>query len=126
MKNVVFLGIEMKFFGDHLNSEMDFGSLTLTNEGRTYLLDVCQSYRNLEGGFTHIRMDLEEDRETLTDSKYDLTQLDLHSNSIDANLFMETEELPEDGTLFVQFTNEDGTTCTKCIDLSNETVDFND
>jgi len=125
MKDVKFLGVELNFFGDLTNSKMDFGSLTLTNEGREYKLDVCQTYRTFEGGFTSVRIDLEEDRETLNDCKYDLTAVDLMSSSIDANLFFESEDTPEDGTFFVKFINKDGSGCTKAIDLSNETVDWN-
>ena len=122
MKNVEILGIEMKFYGDQTNADLYFGSLTLTNEGREYILDVCQSYRTFEDGFTTIRLDLEEDRETFEDCKYDLTEIDLHDSRLDANLFFESEDTPEGGTFFVKFLNGDGSGSTKAIDLSNETL----
>ena len=78
--NVEILSLEIELYGERTNTtEIDLGALYLSCEGREYILDVTQSYTTIEGGFTHIRCDLERDDDTFPPSehKYDLKNVDL-------------------------------------------------
>jgi hypothetical protein len=39
MDDVKFLGVEVVIDGNHLSTEIDFGALTLSRDGREYIVD---------------------------------------------------------------------------------------
>jgi hypothetical protein len=43
----VILGVEVVIDGNHLSTEIDFGALTLSRDGREYIVDGVQSYKTL-------------------------------------------------------------------------------
>ncbi len=103
--SVEILSLEIELYGEATNTtEIDLGALYLSCDGREYVLDVVQSYRTIEGGFTHIRCDLERDDDTFPpeDHKYDLKNVDLLVGNVDASFYI-SSELPIEGiTLFVR------------------------
>lgn len=117
MEHVEILGITVVIDGDHMKTEMDLGAVTLSREGREYILDPIQSYRNFEHGETKIEIDLEEeiDHETFPDCKFDLEEVDLMATDLKAEFYFSCETEWEYATLFVKI-NE----MTKAIDLKLE------
>lgn len=96
------LSLEIKLYGERENNtEIDLGGLTLSNNGREYILDVVQSFTTVEGGFTTIRCELERDNETFPDCKYDLTATDLMSY-VKPVFYINSELEIENMTLFVK------------------------
>jgi len=63
------------------NEDYDFGTLTLSCEGREFKMDVCQSYTDgpdITGeDTTRITLDIEPDEELFEDCPYNLTKEDL-------------------------------------------------
>lgn len=63
--------------------DYDFGALTLSCDGREFILDVCQSYTDgLEvtgDGTTRITLEVEVDEDIFDECPYDLTKDDLLS-----------------------------------------------
>jgi hypothetical protein len=57
MDDVKFLGVEVVIDGNHLSTEIDFGALTLSRDGREYIVDGVQSYRDFNNGETTISID---------------------------------------------------------------------
>ena len=105
IKGVEILSLEIELYGEATNTtEIDLGALYLSCEGREYLLDVVQSVRTFEGGFTHIRCDLERDDEIFPteEHKYDLTGVDLMVGSIEASFYIVSDLPIENITLFVR------------------------
>jgi hypothetical protein len=99
------LSLEIELYGERTNTtEIDLGALYLSCEGREYVLDVVQSVTSIEGGFTHIRCDLERDDDTFPPSehKYDLNMLDLMLGNIDASFYIASELPIEKISLFVR------------------------
>jgi hypothetical protein len=121
MDEIIFLGVEVVIDGNHLDTEIDLGAVTLSKEGRSYIVDAVQSYRNFEDGQTTISIQVEADKELFDEqSKFDLEPIDLHSPDLVATFYFYCgDEDDEDyewehATLFVKFGKE-GTT--KAIDL---------
>jgi hypothetical protein len=50
--------------------------LTLSRDGREYIVDGVQSYRDFNNGETTISIDVKVDREVFCDCKYDLKETD--------------------------------------------------
>lgn len=119
MKNIEFLGVELAFnckVTDEIRNSLSLGSLTLKKDGRSYLLGVVGSSLS-EDEFT-ICCELEEDREELTESNYDLTEVDLLSRNLDeATLYIGCEyiEEPDSITLLIRSNG-----CTMVIDLKQD------
>jgi hypothetical protein len=112
MKNVEILGLTIVIDGDHVKTEIDLGCVTLSRQGREYILDPIQSYRNFEHGETKIEVDLEVDKETFPDCKFDLEDVDLIANDLKAEFYFRCETDWEYATLFVKING-----MTKAIDL---------
>lgn len=112
MENIEFLGVTIVIDGNHENTEMDLGSITLSLDGREYKLDPTQSYRNFEHGLTNISVDVEVDKETFPDCKFDLEAVDLMDSNLDAKFYFSCDEDWEHATLFIKSNG-----CTKAIDL---------
>ena len=99
------LSLEIKLYGEASNTdEIDLGALYLSCDGRGYVLDVTQSYRRFEGGFTFIRCVLERDDDTFDPSehKYDLKDVDLMLGNVDASFYIASDLTIEFITLFVR------------------------
>jgi hypothetical protein len=87
MDDVKFLGVEVVIDGNHLSTEIDFGALTLSRDGREYIVDGVQSYRDFNGETT-ISIDVKVDREVFCDCKYDLKETDLFASDLSATFFL--------------------------------------
>jgi len=71
------------------------GAVTLSRDGREFILDVCQSYTYDDedcAGATIIQCDLEIDEDTFPDCPFDLTIEDLLSDDVSAKFFIESDE----------------------------------
>lgn len=118
MKNVIILGAQVVFNGDINNSDLEegFGAIRLNCDGREYILDVVYSTWASELDETTVALDLEVDKETFEDCKYDLTENDLQSNNLISTIFIgEVHDILKSATLFVKIGGENG--MTKAIDL---------
>jgi len=94
MKNVKIIQLSI-IFDRLLQFTPDLGAITLSRDGREYILDVCQSYTKGEpdcGEATEIHCDLEVDRELFEDCKFDLTQEDLLSKDLIAKFYIASED----------------------------------
>jgi hypothetical protein len=126
IKGVEILGVEMSFYCEIPHGSLNIGLLTLENEGRSFVFDSVESIYSSRNSATDVTINLEVDEDLDNDCKYDLTSADLFSRTIRGNLwFEEAVELsdgnyvePDSVTLFVKFINEDGSGCTKAIDLN--------
>lgn len=115
------LGVTIELYGERTDEdEFDLGALTLKRQGREYILDVVQSYTNIDGGFTTIETDLQKDEDTFDKCPYDLTDEDLMASDLVAELFVGGNFAPtiEHITLFVRFGGENG--MTKAINVIEE------
>lgn len=103
---VEILGVTVVLYGEiEENETVDLGALTIKRDGREFILDVVQSYRKFEGGFTTIETDLEKDEDTFEDCPYDITSTDLMSDDLDIKFFIggDFSANIEHITLFVKF-----------------------
>lgn len=118
---VEILGVTVVLYGERTDDdEIDLGAVTISREGREYILDVCQSYTNIDGGFTTIETDLERDDETFEDCPYDITAEDLMSDNLKVEFYIggDFPHTVEHITLFVRFGGENG--MTKAINVSED------
>jgi len=123
---VEILGVTIVLYGEIEKDEcVDLGALTIKRDGREYILDVCQSYTTFKGGFTTIETDLVKDEETFSECPYDITAMDLMSDDLDIQFFIDGTFSPsiEYITLFVRFGGING--MTKAIEVQSE-LDFDD
>lgn len=99
----------------------NLGAVTLSREGREYILDVCQSQTYGEpdcGEATEIICGLEVDKDIFEECNYDLTQEDLLSDDLLALFFIDSEE-EEFGVVSIKLEFEiDGER--KSIDVQDE------
>ena len=89
LSNTDFTALLIVLHGNHLNSTLDIGSISLHKEGRSYYQDITQSFRNYDEDkdLTTIECTLMYDEEDLKeifeeDCKFDLTEDDL-ANGLD-------------------------------------------
>lgn len=114
---VEILALEVLLYGERKNTdEIDLGALTITNDGRKYVLDVTRSNTIIDGGFSTIRCWLERDEDTfpVEEYQYDLTATDLR-NKPDATFYIVSDLPIEHITLFVRHKD-----CTIAIDVVQE------
>lgn len=78
---------EIVLFGNHMDSELDYGAITLKNEDREFILDVAQSVRHFDGEVTTLEITLEIDKDLFQDCKFDLTDLDLLSSNLSSEMY---------------------------------------
>ena len=111
---VEILGLSIVIDGNHLNSEIDLGSVTITAEDREYCMDVTQSYRSFENGETTIKLDVTtlDDDNIFPDCPFNIKATDLMLDKASVTLFYECEEPWKHCTLFVK---DNG--CTKAINV---------
>lgn len=101
---------------------LDLGSVTLSCEGREYILDISESCWDFEYGVTEITCGLKtfDDEDIFEECSFDLTGEDLFSSCLKGTIFVGDEEGVMEGedtaaTLFVKLNG-----CTKAIDLEFE------
>lgn len=102
---VEILGLVIVLDGDHLEVEIDLGTLTLSLENREFKMDVKNSYRTPMEGYTTIRVDLttvDEDG-IFPDCPFNISALDLMSKNLKAVLFYSSEVEWEYCTLFLKY-----------------------
>lgn len=121
------VSVEIDFYCVVDRNQYDLGALRLEREGRTYILDVVQSYTSEENNHTTITCDLAVDTETFPmgsgedESLYNLTDLDFYYPDLTATLFIgsEYEVEPERIGLFIVKATENGYS-TKAINVEIE------
>lgn len=98
MSTIITLGnigtIEILLSGNQVDTDIDLGSVTLKHEGREFILDVCRSnrYYDEDEDQTLIEAYVEIDEEIFPDCPYDLTEDDLKSKTLSAEIFISSEE----------------------------------
>lgn len=102
---VQILGLELVIDGDHTENDIDLGSVTISNDGREYCMDVVQSYRDFDGGKTTIRIDVttKDDDVIFDDCPFNIKSTDLMVDKPKVTLYFECEENWEYCTLFVKY-----------------------
>ena len=115
---VEILSLDIVLVGEK-DVETDLGAVTISCEGREYILDVCQSYSTFENGLTTIETDLERDDEIFVECPYNITAVDLMmSSDLKVEFYIATENEIESMALFVRFGGVNG--MTKVIDVVQE------
>lgn len=101
---------------------LDLGAVTLSCQGREYILDICESFWDFEDGVTEITCGLKtfDDEDIFEECSFDLTGEDIFSSCLKGTIFVGDEEGVTEGedmtaTLFVKLNG-----CTKAIDLEFE------
>lgn len=122
IKGIKFLSLIIDFYCIVDRNLYDFGAVRLECDGRTFILDVVQSYTNDENNHTTITCDLKVDLETfpkgkLYDSNYDLEAIDFESSNLKACVYIgeDYEVEPDSITLFIKSGK-----CTKAIEVKQE------
>ena len=90
MKNVKFIQLEI-FLDRLIQNTANLGALTLSRDGREYILDVVSSNTYGEpdcGEATEIYCALEIDEDTFDECKYDLTAEDLLAEDLKAEFYI--------------------------------------
>jgi hypothetical protein len=126
IKGVEILCVDIEFYCKIPDGSLNIGLLTLENEGRTFVLDTVESRYHIRNNATSVEVKLAVDEDLVEGCKYDLTANDLHSNTLKASLWWEEDVENSNGgfvdpdsiTLFVRFNNDDGSGCTKAIDVN--------
>ena len=85
---------EIVLIGNQLDTELDYGAITLKNDGREFILDVIQTVRHYNDieMLTTIDVQLEIDKDLFEDCKFDLTDLDLLSSNLSAEMFFRIDD----------------------------------
>ena len=115
--NIEILSLNVVLVGK-IDVETDLGAVTISREGREYILDVVQSYSMFEDGITSIETDLERDDELFFDCPYDITAEDLISDDLKVEFYISTENEIESMTLFIRIGGAYG--MTKAINVIQE------
>ena len=121
MNTVKFLGVTINIDGEVDVTQYDLGAVTLECQGRSYMVDIVKSNSQFINGETIIECEVAEDRETLTECKYDLKPEDFFNKYFKAMVYIgcEYNDEPEHQTLFVKFESPVGG-MTKAVDLALE------
>jgi hypothetical protein len=115
--NIEILSLNVVLVGK-IDVETDLGAVTISREGREYILDDVQSYSTFEDGITSIETDLERDDELFSDCPYDITAEDLISDDLKVEFYISTENEIESMTLFIRIGGAYG--MTKAINVIQE------
>lgn len=121
IEGVEILGLTIVLYGEVTDDEeVDLGAVTISRDNREYIVDVVQSNRVFEDGFTTIEAQLKEDVETFDECPYDITAEDLMSNDLEVTFYIggDFSATIEHMTLYVRFGGENG--MTKAIDVSQD------
>lgn len=117
-------GVTIKFDGDHSDSLIDLGEVTLSLDGRENKYDIVKSNRFFNGHETEVECELAAGHDIFPDCGYDLTEADFHSDDLVAEIYIADADGSdayamgdfEHATLFIKFTGG----MAKAIDLSLE------
>lgn len=118
MKEIEILEAVILFHCEIDRNLYDIGAITLEKEGRSFILDVVQSYTTVPNNATVISCSLEEDRELFDECNFELTTMDILGTLDVATIFVGGEEvsiMPYQATLFVKYG-----TVIRAVDLSFE------
>lgn len=101
---------------------LDLGSVTLSCEGREYILDISDSCWDFENGFTEITCGLKtfDEDDIFEECKFDLTKDDLFSYSLNGTIFVGDDERITEGEEMTATLIIKSGECTKAIDLKFE------
>jgi hypothetical protein len=94
IEGINFHNLEVVIKGkDYHRNDVDLGALTLSVDGREFILDVVQSYSDEieEDGTLRITCDIEVDEDTFDECPYDITKddlLDAEHNDLVRTLFV--------------------------------------
>ena len=101
---------------------LDLGSVTLSCEGREYILDISDSSWDFEEGFTEITCGLKtfDDEDIFEECSFDLTGEDLFSSFLKGTIFVGDEERVTEGEEMTATLIVKSGGCTKAIDLEFE------
>ena len=102
---VEIIGVEIELIGEK-DEETDLGAVTISRDGREYILDVIQSYSDFEDGITSIDTDLILDDETFDECPYDITKEDLFSDDLKVELYIATDNEIKSMVLVIKFGDE--------------------
>jgi hypothetical protein len=104
---VEIVGVEIVLVGEK-DVETDLGAVTISRDGREYILDVIQSYTypNFEEGVTFIDTDLILDDETFDECPYDITAEDLFSDDLKVELYISTDNEIQSMVLVIKLGDE--------------------
>ena len=95
IKGVLIDNLVVVIKGTTERGNVDLGALTLSVDGREFILDIVQSYSNETDDGLHIVCDLEVDEETFAECPYDITKEDLlnyENNGLVRTLYVGGEE----------------------------------
>lgn len=95
MKNVTNPKVSFEICGDYLDTPIDFGALTLKRGDKEYIFDSMSSIRSEYKGFTEFEVQIEEDKETFDECKYNLEAVDLFSDDLSAEFYIGGDVEPE-------------------------------
>ena len=90
--NTQILYLQITLNNEHIDTnDWDVGALTLSNNGREFILDPYYTTFNFIDGILNLTVHLERDDETFPDCDYDLTEEDLFDDNCNAEVFFRTE-----------------------------------
>jgi len=123
MRTIKIDGVEILGVSIHFDTKVDrnlydLGAVTLSHEDREFILDVAESTLDTEGNGTVIECVLEIDKDIFGECKYDLTALDLYSNTLKAEMFVGGEDAEEEPEYISLFIKDGGSV--KAIDVEQE------
>jgi hypothetical protein len=106
--------------GNHLNTDIDLGSVTLFNGKKSYALDIIQSYRDYDEhtNITTVSFDLEIDKETFEEQcKFDLRDMDLLKIDTRGEIYfaMDDMDLVESAKIYLKIKCTPKTMLLKCV-----------
>lgn len=114
--------LELNFYCVVDRNLYNFGALRMECEGRSYILDVVQSYTNEVNNATEITCDLAIDKDVfifgneIDQCPYDLKEEDFYNSNFKATFYIgeEWEVKPDSITLFII---NNGTTIAKDVEI---------
>lgn len=117
LKEVNIGNIEIVIKGEFERHDLSIGALTLSVDGREFILDVVQSYTDTPektgDGTTRITCDIEVDEDTFDECPYDITRDDLlncEHNDLVRELFVDGDNFVneiESITLYFEIDGQD-------------------
>ena len=102
------------------DEEYDFGGVTISLEGREFMLDIVQTVWDETSGDIEIECGLEIDKDTFPDCKYDIQSFDLMLGKPKIEVYVggTFSNIIDYMTLFVKGDNGEGTT--RALDVIQE------
>jgi hypothetical protein len=92
INNTQILYLRITLVTETVNTDdWDIGALTLSNNGREFILDPYHTMFNFIDGILNLTVYLKRDDETFPDCAYNLTEEDLLDDNCTAEVFFRTE-----------------------------------